>query len=138
MKEQDDMKILTLEQQRERINNINHAEQTNRSYLRRHRIREYLPGQATYNLGDYPARFSIEPTEYDYNLLKKLSEENGFELTGDNEEKAQKEEDEPYIDHSLFDEPLPEEEEDAEEEWISADDIPPEDYDAPNIPPDDF
>jgi hypothetical protein len=79
--------------------------------------------------------------EHSVDLLKKLSEENGFELTGDNEEKAQKEEDEPYIDHSLFDEPLPEEEddeEDVEEEWISADDIPPEDYDAPNIPPDDF
>ena len=73
------MKILTLEQQRERINNINHAEQTNRAYLRRHRIREYLPGQATYNLGDYPARFSIEPTEYDYNMLKDMAER-GVEL----------------------------------------------------------
>lgn len=76
--------------------------------------------------------------EHSVDLLKKLSEENGFEVTGNDESKAQKEEDEPYIDHSLFDEPLPEDEEDAEEEWISADDIPPEDYDAPNIPPDDF
>ena len=73
------MKILTLEEHRKRIENLNSAEQNNRAYLRRHRIREYLPGQAVYNLGDYPARFSIEPTEYDYNMLKDMAA-NGVEL----------------------------------------------------------
>ena len=73
------MKWLSLEEQRKRIDNINHAEKNNRKFLRRHRIRDYLPGQATYTLGDYPARFSIEPTEYDYNMLKDMAE-NGVEL----------------------------------------------------------
>ena len=68
------MKKLTLEQHQNRIRNINSAEAGNRSYVRRHRIREYLPGQAVYNLGDYPARFSIEPTEYDYRLLKDMAQ----------------------------------------------------------------
>ena len=57
------MKKLTLEEHRRRIENINSAEAENKKYFRRHRIRDYLPGQATYNLGDYPARFSITPTE---------------------------------------------------------------------------
>ncbi len=73
------MKPLTLEQHRARIGNINSAELGNRKYLRRHRIRDYLPGQAVYNLGDYPAPFSIEPTEYDYNMLKDMAER-GVEL----------------------------------------------------------
>lgn len=68
------MKPLSLEQTRRRIENVASAEKDNRSYFRRHRIRDYLPGQVTYNLGDYPARFSVEPTEYDYNMIKELSE----------------------------------------------------------------
>ncbi|MBQ6845524.1 MAG: hypothetical protein IJO61_00190 [Oscillospiraceae bacterium] len=79
------MKKLTLEEHRRRIENINSAEAENKKYFRRHRIRDYLPGQATYNLGDYPARFSITPTEYDYNLLKDMSEK-GVELIQIHEE----------------------------------------------------
>ncbi len=73
------MKHLTIEQHRQRIENINSAEEGNRKYLRRHRIRDYLPGQAVYNLGDYPAPFSIAPTEYDYHMLKDMAER-GVEL----------------------------------------------------------
>ena len=79
------MKILTLPEHSKRIKNINDAEKSNRSYFCRHRIRDYMPGQATYNLGDYPARFSIAPTEYDYEMLKNLSE-NGVELIQVHEE----------------------------------------------------
>ncbi|MBR5506516.1 MAG: hypothetical protein IKV88_00535 [Clostridia bacterium] len=79
------MKILTLEQHRKRIDNINEAERYNKSYTKRHRIVDYMPGQATYNLGDYPAKFSIEPTEYDYNLLKDMAE-SGVELIQIHEE----------------------------------------------------
>ncbi len=68
------MEQCTLEQTRRRIENIETAEKNNRSYFRRHRIHNYMPGQVTYNLGDYPARFSVEPTEYDYNMIKELSE----------------------------------------------------------------
>lgn len=73
------MRFLTVEETKKRIDNIKEAEEGNRKYLRRHRIGEYLSGQAVYNLGDYPKRFSIEPTEYDYNLLKSMKE-NGVEL----------------------------------------------------------
>ena len=68
------MKELTLAEHRARIRNINSAEANNLTYLRRYRIRDYMPGQAVYNLGDYPKRFSIEPTEYDYNMLKDMAE----------------------------------------------------------------
>ena len=79
------MKILTLSEHSRRIKNINEAEKGNRSYFCRHRIRDYLPGQTTYNLGDYPASFSISPTDYDYEMLKSLSE-NGVELIQVHEE----------------------------------------------------
>ncbi|MBQ4544927.1 MAG: hypothetical protein II996_05095 [Oscillospiraceae bacterium] len=79
------MKGLSTEDYRRRIDNINSAEKGNRKYFRRHRIRDYMPGQATYNLGDYPARFSIAPTEYDYEMLKNMAE-NGVELIQIHEE----------------------------------------------------
>ena len=68
------MKHLTLEQHRKRIENINSAERGNRKYYRRHRVRDYLPAQAVYNLGDYPYPFKMGPTEYDYNMLKFMAE----------------------------------------------------------------
>lgn len=76
---------LTLEQYRQRIDNINSADRNNKKYTRRHRITEYLPGQATYNLGDYPAPFKIRPTEYDHKLVKDLAE-SGVELIQIHEE----------------------------------------------------
>ena len=68
-----------------RIKKIRRAEEGNKTYLRRHRIGEYLPGQVIYNLGDYPKRFSIEPTEYDFNLLKDMAE-NGVKVLQVHEE----------------------------------------------------
>ncbi len=62
-----------------RIDHIRQAEQSNREYFRRIRIRDYLPGQATYTLGDYPARVSAAPTDYDRELIKKMAE-SGVEL----------------------------------------------------------
>ena len=79
------MKHLTLQEHRRRINNINEAELNNKKYTKRHRIDAYMPGQVTYNLGDYPSRFSIAPTEYDYKLLKSMAE-NGVELIQIHEE----------------------------------------------------
>lgn len=69
----------TADTQRRRIQNINEAERSNRRYFRRHRVKDYLPGQAVYNLGDYPARYSIAPTEYDYQLLSEMAQK-GVEL----------------------------------------------------------
>lgn len=68
------MKILTLEEQKKRLDNITYAYENVKKCVNRVRIHDYLPGQVTYNLGDYPAKFSIKPTEYDYNLIKKYAE----------------------------------------------------------------
>ena len=43
------MKELTLAEHRARIRNINSAEANNLTYLRRYRIRDYMPGQAVYS-----------------------------------------------------------------------------------------
>ncbi len=42
--------------------------------LRLQFIRDYIPGQVTYNLGEYPTRFSIKPTEYDAELLSTFAD----------------------------------------------------------------
>ena len=68
------MATLTLEESRKRLSNIAYAESHVKGCMRRERIRDYIPGQVIYNLGEYPAKFSIRPTEYDYNLIKSLSE----------------------------------------------------------------
>ena len=36
-------------------------------------MQDYLPGQVTYNLGEYPARFAIAPTDYDAELLTRFA-----------------------------------------------------------------
>ncbi len=64
------MKILTLEEHRSRMENLRRADADIRSCTRELRIKNYLPGQVIYFLGDYPAKFSIAPTEYDYELLE--------------------------------------------------------------------
>ena len=79
------MEFLTLEQQRTRIENINKSVIGNKKYLRRKRIHDYLPGQAVYNLGDYPAPFSIAPTDYDREMLRDMAA-NGVELIQIHEE----------------------------------------------------
>lgn len=64
----------SLESQRARIERQNEAHRKNKRYFRRVRVRDYLPGQVTYSLGDYPARIDAAPTEYDRVLLKRLAE----------------------------------------------------------------
>lgn len=63
-----------LSEYRTRIGHVRFAEERVRACARRERIGEYIPGQVIYNLGEYPARFSIRPTEYDYELIKSLSQ----------------------------------------------------------------
>ena len=62
------------EAQHSRIQNITYAEQNVSEYAKKVRIRNYIPGQVTYSLGDYPEPISTMPTEYDYNLIKSLAE----------------------------------------------------------------
>jgi len=65
---------MTEAQQKARIENIRAAESVNRQYLRRVRIRDYLAGQAIYNLGDYPAKVIAKPTKYDRALIRQMAE----------------------------------------------------------------
>ena len=65
---------MNIEQQQARIDNIHAAEAGNRQYLRRIRVRDYLAGQAIYNLGDYPAKVIAKPTDYDRKLIQKMAE----------------------------------------------------------------
>lgn len=68
------MELLSLEQERARHENITYAQKNVRKCMQRVRIHDYIPGQVVYNLGEYPAKFSVRPTEYDYKLIKELSE----------------------------------------------------------------
>ncbi len=68
------MKLWSLEEQKKRLDNIRYAQEHVKACTKHIRIRDYLPGQVTYNLGPYPAKFSIEPTEYDYELIKGFAE----------------------------------------------------------------
>lgn len=38
-----------------------------------HAVQDYLPGQVVYNLGEYPAPFSIAPNDYDVQLLEQFA-----------------------------------------------------------------
>ena len=68
------MRAFSLEEQRNRLENIRFAESSVKKCEKRVRIHDYIPGQVIYNLGSYPAKFSIKPTEYDYELIKSLAQ----------------------------------------------------------------
>jgi len=68
------MKVMSLEQQRCRINNIAEAERSVKSCMRRHRIHDYIQGHIYYNLGEYPLPVNMEPTEYDFRILRECAE----------------------------------------------------------------
>ncbi|OGV61476.1 MAG: hypothetical protein A3K19_19960 [Lentisphaerae bacterium RIFOXYB12_FULL_65_16] len=58
---------------RRRLENLAAAGAAVKTCARRHMIGEYLAGQVTYNLGEYPKRFSIAPTDYDRKLLAEFA-----------------------------------------------------------------
>lgn len=68
------MKRLTLEQQRQRHENIAVVENGVKKFSFRHRIKDYQPGQVFYNLGDYPSQISFAPTEYDHKVLQEIAD----------------------------------------------------------------
>ena len=77
--------IYTTELYRKRIDNIEYASRAVKSCFRKLHIRDYIPGQAIYNLGEYLNKMTIRPTEYDYNRIKQLAE-NGVGLIQIHEE----------------------------------------------------
>ena len=69
----------TADDHRQRLENVAICERGISSCLRKHLITSYLPGQAYYNLGEYPARKPWEPSEYDDQELDRLRD-HGIEL----------------------------------------------------------
>ena len=67
-------KIIDSETQRKINANLLFAESSIKGCKRRFSVTDYIPGQVIYNLGEYPAAFSIRPNEYDHDLLRSLSE----------------------------------------------------------------
>ncbi|MDD5679447.1 MAG: hypothetical protein PHW60_15875 [Kiritimatiellae bacterium] len=59
---------------RRRLRNLAEAGQAVCTCFREQAIHGYLAGQVTYNLGEYPAPFSIGPTQYDEHLLRQFAE----------------------------------------------------------------
>src|SRR5690242_6790184 len=66
------LKTFTAEQHRRRLQNIAACEKGIRKCMRKHLITTYIPGQAAYNLGEYPARKPYNPDEYDEQELDRL------------------------------------------------------------------
>ncbi len=62
----------TAEDHRQRLQNIARCEQGIRTSMRKHLVTSYLPGQACYNLGEYPCRKPWNPDEYDEQELDRL------------------------------------------------------------------
>jgi hypothetical protein len=62
----------TAEQHRRRLENIAACEQGIRKCMRKHLITTYIPGQVSYNLGEYPCRKPYDPDGYDEQELDRL------------------------------------------------------------------
>ena len=60
------------EDHRRRLENIRHCHRSIGACLRKHLITDYLPGQCTYNLGEYPCRKPWDPDEWDEAELDRL------------------------------------------------------------------
>ena len=59
---------------RRRLQNLSDATAHVNACARKHFVEEYLAGQVTYNLGEYPKPYSVAPTEYDERLLTEFAE----------------------------------------------------------------
>ena len=57
---------------RRRLKNIGLCNRSIRACLRKHLITDYLPGQCTYNLGEYPCRKPWDPDDWDEQELDSL------------------------------------------------------------------
>lgn len=68
-----------LTNQDKRCSNLRYAHENVSKCDRKIRINNYLPGQVIYHLGEYPHKVSIKPSQYDKDLIKKMSDA-GFEL----------------------------------------------------------
>ncbi len=73
------MKDFSAEDHRRRLRNIGICTQKIRKCMRKHLVTNYLPGQACYNLGEYPCRKPWDIGEYDEQELDRLKD-HGIQL----------------------------------------------------------
>lgn len=66
------LKSWTAEDHRRRLENIAACEQGIRKCGMKHLVTNYIPGQVSYNLGEYPSRKPYDPGEYDEEELDRL------------------------------------------------------------------
>jgi hypothetical protein len=66
------MKSFTAEDHRRRLQRIGDCEKNINKCLKRHLITGYIPGQVSYNLGEYPTRKPYDPDDYDERELDRL------------------------------------------------------------------
>src|SRR5690242_7914468 len=66
------MKSYTAADHRRRLENIGACERAIRGCMRKHLITGYIPGQVSYNLGEYPCRKPYNPDDYDERELDRL------------------------------------------------------------------
>ena len=71
--------VFAEQDQRQRLLNVALCEKAIQSCMRKQLVINYLPGQCTYNLGEYPCRTPWKITEYDVQQLDKLKA-NGIQL----------------------------------------------------------
>lgn len=63
------MRFTSETEERRRLENFRWARECVSDFMREQVVRNYIPGQVVYNLGEYPKAFSIRPTDYDLELL---------------------------------------------------------------------
>ena len=71
--------VYTQDEERRRLLHIAICEKSIHSCMRKQLVTNYLPGQCTYNLGEYPCRTPWQIEDYDVQLLDKLKT-NGIQL----------------------------------------------------------
>jgi hypothetical protein len=69
------LRLYTAQDHRQRLENIAACKRTIRKCLRKHLITAYVPGQCSYNLGEYPCREPWDPDGWDARELDKLRDQ---------------------------------------------------------------
>ncbi|MCW5977934.1 MAG: hypothetical protein KIT09_07640 [Bryobacteraceae bacterium] len=66
------LRSYTPEDHRRRLANVARCERGIRQSMRKHLVTGYIPGQVSYNMGEYPGRTPYDPGEYDERELDRL------------------------------------------------------------------
>ena len=64
----------SLRNEQNRLDNLSWAVESVKNFRHKHFIENYVPGQVVYNLREYPEKFPLDPSEYDFNQFKLMKE----------------------------------------------------------------